>query len=218
MSENAPSPDVSIDSSTMRIELQVGERIFVTTRETLIRESGYFQSLLSIDGDKAIQNGLYFIDADPDLFDHILRYLRRGVLPLFYDRSKGHNHMLYIALLQEAKFFQIKRLEEWIQGGKYLDTVTTMHTMNEIDWEKDHTEIEFSDVELQYYPVACVQDVYLCPRGIEQHRGKPDACGKRCRSEQGEFPDQYVSETVVKAFILEKKTIINSQRCVGEGK
>jgi hypothetical protein len=36
-------------------------------------------------------DGSYFIDGDVALFEPILRYLRRGVLPLFYDNAKGHD-------------------------------------------------------------------------------------------------------------------------------
>ncbi|KAF4628219.1 hypothetical protein G7Y89_g9933 [Cudoniella acicularis] len=93
-SKSVPSPP----SNSRQITLQAGERRFVTVAETLTHE-----------------NGSYFIDADPELFEHILRYLRRGVLPIFYDRVKGHNYSLYLALLGKAKYFQILRLENWLK-------------------------------------------------------------------------------------------------------
>lgn len=77
------------------IRLQVGERHFTTTRDTLTAESRYFASLLSGRWDNALEDGSYFIDADPMLFDHILRYLRRGIFPLFVDMAKGHDYHLY---------------------------------------------------------------------------------------------------------------------------
>jgi BTB/POZ domain-containing protein KCTD9 len=71
-------------------------------------------------GKKTPEEGSYFVDADPQLFDHILRYLRRGVLPIFYDNIRGHDHGLYRALLEEARYFQIDRLENWLSDKSYI--------------------------------------------------------------------------------------------------
>jgi hypothetical protein len=54
-------------------------------------------------GDKQ-DDGSSFVDADADLFKHILRYLRRGVLPVFYD---------------------IERLEKWLSEKKYMEAIET---------------------------------------------------------------------------------------------
>src|SRR4051812_26960470 len=86
-----------------RIDLQVGERRFTTTKDTLTTESGFFSSLLSGRWDNTLEDGSHFIDADPALFQHILRYLRRGVFPLFFDLEKGHDYSLYLSLLEEAR-------------------------------------------------------------------------------------------------------------------
>ena len=75
----------------MQITVQVGERRFVATSETLTQKSGFFSSLLSGRWNNMEADGSYFIDGDVALFEHILRYLRRGVLPLFYDNAKGHD-------------------------------------------------------------------------------------------------------------------------------
>jgi len=42
------------------------------------------------------------------------------VLPIFYDNAKGHNHALYLALWEEAKYFQISRLEHWLKSKRLL--------------------------------------------------------------------------------------------------
>ena len=76
------------------IALQVGERRFTTTRDTLMAESDFFASLLSGRWNNAMKNGAYFIDADANLFDHILRHLRRGAFPLFFDKSKEYDREL----------------------------------------------------------------------------------------------------------------------------
>jgi hypothetical protein len=44
-------------------------------------------------------------------FEHVLRYLCSRVLPVFYDNAKGDGQALYLVVLEEAKYFQILRLE-----------------------------------------------------------------------------------------------------------
>ncbi|KAG6301921.1 hypothetical protein E4U09_004244 [Claviceps aff. purpurea] len=110
-------------ASHTRIKLLVGERTFITTRTTLIRESQFFSRHFSGPWAEPPQDGIYFVDADPALFEHILRYLRQSVFPLFYRQSIGHNLGLYAALRKEAEFFQIQRLQTWLSQGQYLDAV-----------------------------------------------------------------------------------------------
>lgn len=55
-----------------QITLQVGERRFLTTRQTLTEGSGFFFSLLSGRWDNAQSDGFYFVDADPESFEYIL--------------------------------------------------------------------------------------------------------------------------------------------------
>ncbi|KAG6148258.1 hypothetical protein E4U37_007546 [Claviceps purpurea] len=110
-------------ASHTRIKLLVGERTFITTRDTLIRESPFFRRHFSGPWAEPPQDGIYFVDADPALFEHILRYLRQSVFPLFYRQSIGHNLGLYAALRKEAEFFQILRLHIWLTEGRYLDAV-----------------------------------------------------------------------------------------------
>jgi hypothetical protein len=101
----AKRPSLAADTP---IHLQVGGRRFTTTKETLTEESAFFSSLLSGRWENALEDGSYFIDADPVLFEHILRYLRRGVFPLFFDTAKGHDPYLYLALLEEARYFHFR--------------------------------------------------------------------------------------------------------------
>jgi len=103
----------SLDPPTAQakhVTLLVGERLFITARQILERESCFFASLLSGRWNSALlPDGSYFVDADPGLFKHILRYLRRGLFPIFRDIQKGHDHLLYLALLEEARYFQVTR-------------------------------------------------------------------------------------------------------------
>lgn len=121
-----PSRDTPLTPNFTRkndkIELQVGERNFVTSKASL-NQSGFFSALLARWEHNASSDGSYFIDADGNLFEHVLHYLRRGVFPLFYSKEKGHDYAMYSAILQEAKYFQIVRLAQWIEEKNYLEAV-----------------------------------------------------------------------------------------------
>jgi hypothetical protein len=99
----------------MHITIKTLQRDFITDPDGWLGRSAYFDSLFSgkWGGDQQ-EDGSYFIETDADIFQHILRYLRTGVLPVFYDRSTGHNDSLYKSLLEEAKYFAIARLEKWL--------------------------------------------------------------------------------------------------------
>jgi hypothetical protein len=89
MSSTNSLQDSPVTSTNRRVTLQVGERRFVTTLQTL-EKSGGFASLSRRWVNRQEENS-YFVDADPTIFEHILRYLRRGVLVIFYDKAKGHD-------------------------------------------------------------------------------------------------------------------------------
>jgi len=84
-------------SSDASIVLEVGERQFKTRVSTLTEESSFFASMFSgrWPGTLSLEGGSIFVDADPDLFQHILRYLRRGVFPIFWNRNGGFDYCLY---------------------------------------------------------------------------------------------------------------------------
>lgn len=83
----------------------------------------YFDNLFSGKWNDKQEDGSYFIETGAHIFEHILRYLRTGVLPVFYDKSTGHDFVLYQALLEESMYFAIDRLEEWLRKRKYLDAI-----------------------------------------------------------------------------------------------
>ncbi|KAG6209563.1 hypothetical protein E4U50_002927 [Claviceps purpurea] len=122
-----------------RIKLLVGERTFITTRRTLATESGYFKHRFATLWGKTPQDGTYFIDADPALFEHILRYLRHPAFPLFYDHVHGHDVGLYASLHNEANYFQIRRLQKWLAAKRYLEAIQVKHTMNVVENWNDCT-------------------------------------------------------------------------------
>lgn len=112
-----------------RVTLQVGERRFTATHNTLVGESEYFRARLSGSWNDADEDGSYFVDADPTLFEHVLRYLRSGNPPLFFNvATQSHDYAMYLALLGEAKYFGISKLEDWIQNERYLAAVRVRYS------------------------------------------------------------------------------------------
>ncbi|OCL04808.1 hypothetical protein AOQ84DRAFT_345683 [Glonium stellatum] len=210
-SDEVPIPHLAAVGS--KITLQVGEQTFITTATTLTEESGFFSSLLSGRWDNTQPDGSYFIDADPDLFKHILRYLRRGVLPIFYDSGKGHDHALYLALLEEAKYFQIPRLEEWLGGKAYIRAVKVTRTVIEKEGVDDLDEITDADVDITLFPSWTTRKVYVCPRDIVVHRGNPRACGRACKRVQGDADDEYVEEPLLRTVMVRRRIFLDREAC-----
>lgn len=127
----------SSSSTPERIILQIGEKTYHTTRAT-IAESPILTNLVSIgtrnggsggeeeeEEEAGPGHGPYFLDADPDAFDHILRHLRTGVYPVFHDALNGHDFPRYRQLLHAARFYQLARLAAWLESESYLGAVST---------------------------------------------------------------------------------------------
>lgn len=216
MSNDGELQDSPVPKSDGQITLQVGERRFITTREVLVSESLFFASLLSGRWDNAQEDGSYFIDADGDLFEHILRYLRRGVFPIFYDKTNGHNHCLYLALLEEAKYFQITQLKEWLEKKQYLRVITIKCSAKEVNQPEDLRMSRSSDMDVTFYPAWGTKKVYVCPRGISSHRGNPYACGRACKNAQGEDEDSYEEEPELRVIVVEQQTVFDFHACLAQ--
>lgn len=213
MSVDENPSQIPLAAQTRQINLQVGEGRFVTTRETLVSESSFFASLLSERWDNAFTDGSYFIDADPTLFEHVLRYLRRGVLPIFYDIDKGHDHALYLAILEEARYFQIARLQEWLEKKQYLSVLTVEHSVEEFEGTPYSTTLS-TDTRAKYFPEWGIKKVYVCPRGIYVHRDQPTKCGRQCMAAQGDAGAIYDDEPVLKMLVVKERTVCDLQACV----
>lgn len=120
---------------TAMTALNVGGEIFLTMTVTLTQGSAYFAKVLSAEWINNMPhiNGEIFIDADPRLFRYILNFLRRCTPPIFWNRSEGFDHPLYAALLEEARYFGISNLEEWIVTKKYMDSVSVKQSIEIVD-------------------------------------------------------------------------------------
>ena len=186
-----------------RVSLLIGDREFIVDEDTLIRESDYFRALLSDRHGSREPDGKYYIDADPELFNDILRYLRRGIYPLCWNKVQGHDYIRYAALLEESKFYQIDKLTSWLQEENYLRAVTTSTSVTAVESLDNIVDMTFknaADDTTEHAIRSQTIKVYVCPRGIPVHRGDPSRCGRQCHNAQGDerIYDEEVRLTIVK--------------------
>ena len=121
---------MSVDSV---ISLQVGERHFITLKSIFEKKSLFFKTLLTEEWQSfRLFDGSYFVDADSDLFVYILRYLRRGVLLLFYNAIYEFDFAFYQTLQEKASYFEIEDLHIWIKNQKYAQIIKIQYTLNEV--------------------------------------------------------------------------------------
>lgn len=66
------------------ITLQVGERRFTTYERILTEGSPWFEAQLKSWRKNARNDGPFFVDVDPDVFQHVLRFLQSDVFPRTY--------------------------------------------------------------------------------------------------------------------------------------
>ncbi|KAK8156585.1 hypothetical protein IWX90DRAFT_411672 [Phyllosticta citrichinensis] len=160
----APSQLISVADGP--VTLQVCTRRFVTTRDTLCSGSTYFSALLSSRwAHNAQPDGSFFVDADPDLFEHILRFLRRGVYPIFHDTKKGHDHSLYAALQKEADFFGIDDLSKWLEEKKFMKVVKVKASVQKVTVNSLRQTFTGSDEEIEVKTLPWARDEYICLHG-----------------------------------------------------
>ncbi|KAL9627161.1 MAG: hypothetical protein Q9164_007687, partial [Protoblastenia rupestris] len=127
--------------------------------------SSFFASLLSDRWQHSrSDDGSYFIDADPDLFAHILRYSRCGVLPVVYEKGYGFDPASYQALKEEASYFGVEPLHKWIKKKGYLQAVTIQYSVEEVKGQGIcmggyDTTVE-GNTERSYHPSWGTEKVY----------------------------------------------------------
>ena len=192
------------------LTLKVGERRFITCRSTLTTNSDYFDAVFSGRWPtNTTVDGAYFLDADPEMFEHILNYCRRGVMPLFWDKNRGFDVALYGRLLQDAAYFQVKELCKWIKERKYVDAVKVHDVLDE--------EIGFpasafaANEDKTYCPSWRKGQVYQCPRGIALHMGSPSKCGRQCQNAMGDGGPVYAEEDELHVLVVTRKITYNHQ-------
>lgn len=170
-------------AASERIALLIGEKQFTTTRTTIL-PSAVLTRLTTLQA-PPVEGTPYFIDADPDLFTHILRYLRTGMYPLFYDADRGHDEPQYLALLNQAKFYEISKLEDWLASKSYFDVAqrrTWAKTMLLCgEGQIEHLE-ELTHLKNEVLTILEVEEsrgkCFRCPKSNWRHDGKRASCLK----------------------------------------
>ncbi|KAF1819243.1 uncharacterized protein K489DRAFT_77913 [Dissoconium aciculare CBS 342.82] len=117
------NPRVTTTLPETFVKIKTGNQTFVTKPSSWKGKSLYFDQLFSGRWNDKSPDGSYYIDTDAQVFKHILLYLRTGVLPIFYDKTTGHDEIPYHQVLNEAEYFCIDRLVRWINGKTYLKVV-----------------------------------------------------------------------------------------------
>ncbi|KXH44756.1 hypothetical protein CNYM01_02221 [Colletotrichum nymphaeae SA-01] len=107
-----------------QIKLEIGGRRFVSSMDVLER-SPWFKYIFSINFRDWYRDGVFHFDNDGDLFAHILRFLRTGMYPLFWDARNGFDYAMYAMIQQQARYYMLYDLEAWIAQQKYHDVVET---------------------------------------------------------------------------------------------
>jgi hypothetical protein len=183
------------------ITLNVGGRIFKTLRMT-IKESEFLRDVKIKDWDNGrhiLKDGSFFLDADPDIFAHLLRYMRRPeVFPLFWDPKSGFDYDLYHRLGREAVYFGIDELAKWILDKEYLNAVKT-HRLTR--WEGCPKNLPptiiNSNASEEIRWVTQLKKVYICPMNKSPHRDHSERCGRQCNNFRGEGKLQYDEESLM---------------------
>ena len=150
------------------------------------------------------KDGTYIVDSDPELFKHILPFLRTDAYPLFWDQTKGHDFGLYAALQHEAYYLGAFNLAEWLKAKKYLEVVDVNI---KFEWhehvedycsEKDHERLP-SNISTKYYITRWTREALECPRGIAAHTAL-SSCGWQCKA--AEDPTEGTGVLVVRREIF----------------
>lgn len=157
-------------------------------------------------------DGSCFIDADPVLFEHILRFMRQGTFPILL-KGTSVDFGLYRALLDSVRFFQVTRLEAWIASEKYRQRVVTTHAVSELPGFADVARLDRSynaGEEAEYFPSVRTRLAYQCPRGIGVHQDPTD-CGRACDKARADSASDYREEQYWSAVIVRKTVKIVSE-------
>lgn len=217
--QNPSTPQILPPTTSKSITLQVGEKRFYTCEDTL-SGSAMLSAMVAQRWESHKQpDGSYFVDADPLIFEHILRFLRHGVYPLCYSIHQGHDYALYTAIYKQALYFLIVNLAEWLGKQRYLEAVkteTSVQVVENEDTDFGLAGVTDSDTRVQYHPSWRIKKKYVCPRGIAVHYDNPGGCGRACRSALGEAEDQYEECPVLSTLVVKEKVVFKRQLCVEE--
>ena len=185
----------------------------MTRVSTLTEGSDFFKVVFSGQWKLHEQpDGSYFFDYDGDTFEHILCYLRTQslatpVFPLFFDQTNGHDYIKYQRVLTMAQFLQIPRLEQWITEEEYSQALQIDVFANVHEGTRWISGKHDSSVKVEYYPFTENVRVFVCPRGVCSHRGRPNRCDLQCRRARVPGRDPFENVQIVSALEVRTKVV-----------
>jgi hypothetical protein len=111
---------ISTTVTSARIKLDVGGRIFSVTLDMMLKyPDSFFARLFSGRWeDKKTEDGAYFINRSPRMFDLVLEFLRDGALDVLLSEDDHR------ALCREGDFYQLKELVDVLKPPDHNWTLT----------------------------------------------------------------------------------------------
>lgn len=237
ISANAPGLEYNKEGSggvplrPRTITLDVGGSLFKTLESTVTRHPSILATTIFEELDSRYPYNTtdpIFLDGDPDLFPHIVRYLRCMTFPLFWSVSDGFNYELYAALLGEARRWGIKPLVDWIIEEKYLKAVNVRHRTVLKDEKAATSCVQLHNlpsdphIERTYFPLwstnqpsQAMRSLRGCPRKIKEHEEGTSKCGKQCDKDKARVTDafQETAMETLKTMVVAKITNIDYSVC-----
>jgi hypothetical protein len=210
------------------ITLDVSGRIYKTSKATLLT-SPYFTNLFTRWDECADlqEDGSYFIDADADVFEHVLAFMRRPTkFPLHWSHEHGFDYALYNNIEAEADFFLLHDLRDWVRRKRYhhaVKTVVEVRVMAEDeatnvgvlgsnrDGYREHVEVQ--SFFGSYSGERRVRSP--CALHAEDSRGYVKGCGG-CEALGSEYGVQF-DEAQKKLTMVIKRIVFDKRVCSNEG-
>jgi len=201
------------------ISLDVGGTIFKMPRYVLEKSIVLNHALSQVTG----KDGPFDFHADPDIFKHLLDYLRNDTFPLFWTKDNGFDFVLYQRVQQDAELFHLWELRDWIREQKYLQAVRIVYEESVEMLEAGMKLSVLGNVDVERRVVTRLTPIFNCPRGIPVHRvirGVPLVCGKDCRKSLGSRTEAECYEDVpfTEVITLKKTYVFDSAVLMQKGR
>jgi hypothetical protein len=202
------------------VTLNVSGRIY-KTRPSTLSASPYFTALLARwdSGADLQDDGSYFIDADPDTFEHILAFMRRpSKFPLYWTHEHGFDYVLYNKVEAEADFFLLHGLRDWISKKRYEEAVKTIVEVRVWD-ERSQRVLNGGESLGDLVEVNSFLGSYSGERRIRLacYFHQSSFCGgcKSCEKSAGATPQSH--EPDKKLTLVIKKIVFDETVCSNDG-
>jgi hypothetical protein len=189
----------------------------------VLRSSPYFRNLLARwdDCSDRQEDGSYFIDADPDVFQHVLSFMRRpSKFPLFWTKERSFDYTLYNRLEAEADYFLLHDLRDWLRKKRYLDAVKITFeakSLSEYQLQDGRNQRRCeADIEVQsFFGHYLGNKSRCCPRGVHGEYAKDcdyTECAEIIQAHGPQYDDPPKRLTlVIKTIVFDETVCVNEK-------